>query len=299
MRSVDKTFARGAAKFAAPRAKCLYVTFFDNTIIIKFIIQINIFKLKINIDTLVLRWYNLVDKSIRRMEMKKAVVIIFLIINFCLMPACSCNVQGDTGISRLYFAEDFKTEYTIEEHEEKIRKVFGYPVDKTCEDVKILYSLQEEPRFYIVHYKQYEILTKINPETHMSYDERGECTELYGLGFIHNDKYYLHTPRPEEQAVDMKKVFEEYRDKKVYHMYHNEYAYENEEGKKMYIGDDEWFIKNKLGGQIEVKEKYYDKVRSYMVDHGLMKTWDNWKDVDRKECGLISESELKSAGCAG
>lgn len=231
--------------------------------------------------------------------MKKTLrLFIFLITLGFLFFCFSCSYCGARGVTILYFAEEFTTIYTAEEHEFRIGKVFGSLPRVTCEDVKVLYSLQEEPRFYIVHYIKHGTVMEESATGELREVHYGKDEEEYLVGFIYDGRYYMMGWEPDT----VKKIFEEYRDKKVYYFYIDKFAYENEEGKKMYIGDNEKFIQKKLGGQREVKEKYYKKLRARAADYSVKKvidkTWWCKSSKEEKECGLISEDKLPLSSCA-
>lgn len=216
----------------------------------------------------------------------------------CACSSCSSKKIGRESENMYFRIQEFATEYSPKMHEQRIIDAFNSCWGKRCIDAKIVYSLQEEPRFYVVHFFEKKIVIKTHSITGEETKELfGEYEEKYGAGFIYNEKYFLmnYCSVDSERSKDIKAIFEEYRDKKVYNFYACEFAYENEEGKKTYIGDDEWFIENKLGGQREIKEKYYKKLDAFVLWFNRREIDENHERASAEETGFV----LEKSGCAG
>ena len=192
--------------------------------------------------------------------MKKALALIIATITIigCFLFNVGCE-KPIGGPDYFFDDQEFNTKYTAEEHEQRIIESFNSVPDTTCYEVKVVYSLKEEHRFFIVHYSG------------LSARKEG-IGERYEEGFIYNEKYYLMDHSADEK---IKKLFEEYKDEKLYHFRASDYAYENENGKKIYIEADkesgERFKKHYLGGQSEVKKKYYKKISACVMHFNIFK----------------------------
>jgi len=211
--------------------------------------------------------------------MKKVLAVIIavtVIISCSILVGCKNDHIIDEGPPYYFDDQEFNTKYTAEEHEQRIFDTFNNLPDTTCYEVKVVYSLKEEHRFFIVHYKELSEIKNITEDVY---------NEMYSAGFIYNDNYFFMS-----RGLGGKKeiLFKEYKDKKIYYFDVNQYAYENEEGKKIYIEaddpfSDERFKKKYLGGQSEVKKKYYKKIPA-----GVM--WFNMRRIDDKKRATREET---------